>query len=215
MQHVFVETNWVVGYAAPAHDRIPEATTLLERARSGEVRLYLPAICISEARRALRNKYQQPNRITGGIRSFLKTNPNISKTEADTVRRIIDMFDAHFRKDLQSIDETLADLRTRKEIAFVSLDEAVLVRSIDLNSMLELEPFDQAILAAVLVQSQRLRAIGETDISFCNLDRDLQPWDKGGNSKGTLTSLYDDAHVWVYGDFELKWPAPYEGWPPG
>ena len=37
MHHVFVETNWLHDYAAPAHHKVPEAVTLLERAQRGSV----------------------------------------------------------------------------------------------------------------------------------------------------------------------------------
>jgi hypothetical protein len=48
MRRVFVETNWVVAWAAPAHQKIPAALEqLLDRAASGELTLHLPAICIS------------------------------------------------------------------------------------------------------------------------------------------------------------------------
>jgi len=45
MRHVFVETNWVVECAAPAHHKTPAALELLKRAASGELKLYLPVIC--------------------------------------------------------------------------------------------------------------------------------------------------------------------------
>jgi hypothetical protein len=39
MRHVFVETNWIFDYAAPAHRKDPAAVELLERAGRGEVTL--------------------------------------------------------------------------------------------------------------------------------------------------------------------------------
>lgn len=55
MIHVFVETNWVVDWAAPAHLRHEAARELTDRASKGELRLHLPAFCISEAKRRIRN----------------------------------------------------------------------------------------------------------------------------------------------------------------
>jgi len=71
---------------------------------------------------------------------------------------------------------------------------------------LDLKPFDQSILAAILVRAGELRNQGIDDISFCELDRDLQPWDKDGRRKEPLASLYDSAQVWVYGDFAMENP---------
>lgn len=80
---------------------------------------------------------------------------------------------------------------------------------------LDLHPFDQAILAAVLVRSEVLRSEGESEFAFCALDSDLQPWDKGGGRKEPLIDFYDAAGVWVYGDFVLKTPRRPDGWTGG
>ena len=61
----------------------------------------------------------------------------------------------------------------------------------------DLQPFDQAILAAVLVRTGTLRSEGETEFAFCELDRDLQPWDRLNKR----------------GDFVLKSPPRPGGWP--
>ena len=67
--------------------------------------------------------------------------------------------------------------------------------------------FDQAILAGVLVGAERLWNRGERGLSFCETDSDLQPWGRGGDTKTELRAAYDNAHVWVYGDFTLTQPA--------
>lgn len=85
-------------------------------------------------------------------------------------------------------------------------------RSVSLATELELKPFDNSILAAVLVRASELVKTGETDIAFCELDGDLLPWDKNGNFKPALTRLYDEAHVWVYGDFTMTTPEAPENW---
>lgn len=58
MRHVFVETNWLVQIAAPAHNRKDKAIQLLEQAQRNHIRIYLPACCIAEARKAIRQKFQ-------------------------------------------------------------------------------------------------------------------------------------------------------------
>jgi hypothetical protein len=42
MPHVFVESNWLFAFAAPAHHQVPAAAELLERARLGEFTLHMP-----------------------------------------------------------------------------------------------------------------------------------------------------------------------------
>jgi len=83
----------------------------------------------------------------------------------------------------------------------------MLVRAVELSTQnLDLKPFDQAILAAVLVRAEELGDQGADDVAFCELDGDLQPWDKNGRSKQPLTDLYNSAQLWVYGDFAMENP---------
>lgn len=90
----------------------------------------------------------------------------------------------------------------------------MLERAVELTGLnLSLKPFDQAILAAVLGRARELAEGGEDDFCFCELDADLQPWDKSDNAKQPLTGLYDAESVWVYGDFNMDEPEMPEGWP--
>lgn len=51
------------------------------------------------------------------------------------------------------------------------LEQVVTLSTLDLS----LKPFDQAILAAILVRAEELRSAGEVDLCFCEADADLQP----------------------------------------
>jgi len=210
MRHVFVETNWVVDVAAPAHHQKPAARSLLERADAGELRLHLPAVCLGEARRTIQ-KFK-PRHEADAIRSFVgwgKVIGKIPDTDADVVLRILNMFEIKVNADLKRLDVTLSSLRERQGIEVFALDEAMLERAIELSAgdLGYLQPFDQTILAAVLVRAEGLRAAGAIDVSFCELDADLQPWDKNGNTKAPFKRRYDAAGLWVYGDFDLSEPA--------
>ena len=68
------------------------------------------------------------------------------------------------------------------------------------------KPFDHAILAGILVSASRLWTQGGRGISFAEIDSDLQPWGARGAPKDDLRKLYDDAHIWVHGDFTLQFP---------
>jgi predicted nucleic acid-binding protein len=217
VRHVFVETNWVVGYAAPEYRQLPEARRLFDRATAGELRLHLPSFCLTEARETIRRKYQ-PRGEADALRNYVawaRANGRTNDADADTVRRALDGFETKVRGELASLVSTLDSLRRRADAVDVfALDQATLERAIELGtSDMTLEPYDQAVLAAVLVRGTRLRERGESDVSFCELDGNLQPWDKLGNAKRPLTQLYDDAGVWVYGDFELESPERLVDWP--
>ena len=79
---------------------------------------------------------------------------------------------------------------------------------------LDLKPFDNAALAAILVRGAEIKKTDATaELSFCESDSDLQPWDSNGNIKPALAKLYEDAHIWVYEDFSMTSPARPKAWP--
>jgi hypothetical protein len=213
MKHVFVETNWVVDCCAPAHRRVLAAVKLLEAANSEKISLHLPAPCLTEARAAIRTKFQpaEANR----LREFLKwakTGGHLEAAQVESTRQVLDQFERLVKQDLDNLEIRLEQLKGEKGLEVFPLNAQMLEKSVSLATEVELRPFDNAILAAILVRADDLRNKGETDLAFCELDGDLQPWDKNGNTKPALTRLYDDARVWVYGDFTLTTPEPRAGW---
>lgn len=212
MKHVFVETNWVVDYCAPAHQRALAAINLLEAAKLGTICLHLPAPCLTEARSAIRIKFQpkEANR----LREFLKwakANGHLEAKVVEDTRRVLDQFEQLVKQDLDNLEVRLEGLKTEKGFHVFPLNTEMLERSISLTTEVDLKPFDNSILAAVLVRAHELLKGGD-DLAFCELDGDLQPWDKNGNTKPVLTRLYDDSRVWVYGDFTMTTPEPPENW---
>jgi len=214
MTHVLVETNWVVAYAAPAHARVREAIALAQKAASGEVRLYVPSVCLSEARYPIRTKFH-PRRPAEAVRNYMAwavAEGTLSAEEGGVARRVLDRYETSVLAELAGIEDRLRLLQNRPGIEVFPLNEEMLRRAADLSTQnLDLKPFDQAILAAVLVRGEALRAEGADEVSFCELDGDLQPWDKNGRSKEPLTALYDSAGIWVYGDFDMASPPRRTG----
>jgi predicted nucleic acid-binding protein len=212
--HVFVETNWIFAYAAPAHHQVPAAVELLERASRGEFVIQIPNPCIDEARQAIRTKCQ-PRREAEAIRRFLSWAESVRRVrndEATNTRTVLDKFESSIQHDLAGLDDALRNLATLPYVNIFGLDDTMLERATTLAlDGIAPKPFDHAILAAVLVASERLWEQGERGLSFCEADSDLQPWDKDGNIKRSLTTVYDQAHLWVYGDFTLTQPPRREG----
>jgi hypothetical protein len=211
MRHVFVETNWVFCYVAPAHHKRLDAVELLQRSRSGEVFLHLPSPCLTEARQPVLKKCQ-PRLEADAVRRFLlraRTEGVISQDQDRTTREVLDRFEQQVRTELRQLDSTLVSLRDEPGLEIFPLNENMLERAVSLSTLnLSLRPFDQAILAAILVRAEELRDAGEMNVGFCEIDADLQPSDKHGDSKQPLTGLYDAAGVWVYGDFEFRDQGP-------
>jgi hypothetical protein len=128
-------------------------------------------------------------------------------------RKVLDRFEQQVGAELRQLEDTIGGLRAQPGIEVYSLNDRMLRKSIHLAEIdLGLEPFDQAILAAVLSRAEELRQEGETDFCFCETDAYLQPWDKRGDAKRPLTNLYDFAGIWVFGDFSLTWPERPQDW---
>jgi hypothetical protein len=187
MRRVFVESNWVYSYSAPAHHKRQDAVDLLGRAHEGEIRLHVPAICLTEARQAILTRCQ-PRHETNALRLFLaraRSEQAVSDEEDRFTRLVLQRFEQQVQAELRSLDDTLGALRTKPEIVAFPVTERML----------------------------ELAEAGESDFCFCELDADLQPWDKNDREKQPLTGLYDAESVWVYGDFTMAEPEMPEGWP--
>jgi predicted nucleic acid-binding protein len=171
MRHVFVETNWVVEYAAPAHRKTPAALELLDRAAREEIRLYLPVICVTEARRPVAERFQVRTE-ADRVRQFLiwaRDTSIVDAAEDETTRRVLDRMESRVKADLDGVDHSLESLRTTRGVEVFNLDQEMLERCASLSYLrLDLKPFDQAILAAILVRAEQLRSKGVDDRIFAN-----------------------------------------------
>ena len=213
MRHTLVETNWVFGFAAPSHHKNPDAVELLARARWGELRLHLPSICLTEVVHPLRMQCQ-PREEADAIRTFLNRMRDSSRVNAQDyqmVVRLLSQFESAIKLELAVVPQILASLRTEPAIEIFPMNEAMLAKAVDLALVeLPLRPFDQSVLASVLVRARELWDSGETDLCFCETDKDLQPLRKPND---ILQNLYEKARVWVYEDFKLTKPVRAPGWP--
>ena len=151
------------------------------------------------------------------MRQFLlraRAEGSISSEEDIITREMLNRFEQKVKAELKQLDETLASLQREPGLEIFALNGGMLDRVVSLSvSDLFLQPFDQAILGSILVRAEELRAHGEMDLCLCEVDTDLQPWDKRGNLKQPLARLYDSAGVWVYGNFELDDPDRPDNWP--
>ncbi len=215
MLHVFVETNWIVDCAAPAHNKVQAALDLLQRASEKDIQLHLPAICLAEARHPISTKFQT-SQAADRVRQFVTWALSIKQLndeQAKVIRSGIDLMENLVKSDLRQIEMALRDLAKSAGLDVFPTSSAMLARSIDLCYELpELKPYDQAVLAAILVRSDELLKSGEHELAFCELDSDLQPWDRSRHLKPKLTELYDRANIWVYGDYLLQTPKMPAGW---
>jgi len=205
VRHVFVETNWLVTLAAPASKPRPDALELRDSARDGHIRIYLPACCISEAKKTIRNKFQpkEADRLRAFVEWASEKN-HLNHETAESARIMLSKFEGHVRSGLDKLNDTLLDITKGAGVEVLPLDDAALGMSVELHfTEVVLSEFDRAVLATVLTKGRSLRDSGETDVSFCELDSDLWPWEKKkvDQPRAELKKLYDDAGVRVYSDF--------------
>jgi hypothetical protein len=209
IRHLFVETNWLHDYAAPAHHKVPAAVTLLERAQRGDFILHIPNVSFAEARQSIQTKCQP---VDGpGIHRYIRwahKNRELNDEQGEDAHRLAERYVQDIRKELSAVPTILKEVGGFPCVKIFALDDEML----DLANELALskaaqKPFDHAILAGILVSSSRLWKRGERGIAFAELDSDLQPWGTKGAPKDDLRKLYDEAHVWVYGDFTLQFPS--------
>lgn len=136
MRHVFVETNWVFGYAAPAHHKRLDAVELLQRSRAGEVLLHLPSPCLTEARRAILARCQ-PRQEADVIRQFLlraQAEGSISREENLITREMLNRFEQKVKAEIKQLDETLASLLREPGLEIFALNGGMLDRVVSLSA---------------------------------------------------------------------------------
>jgi predicted nucleic acid-binding protein len=132
MRHVFVETNWLVAYAAPAHHKIPDAVELLARASAGEIQLHLPSICISEARNPLQENFQLRS-TADRVRDFLCWAKRERLLEEETTRRVLDKMESRIRTDLSNLNNVVTSLEREPGLEIFDLNQAMLERCAELS----------------------------------------------------------------------------------
>jgi predicted nucleic acid-binding protein len=207
LKAIFVETNWVVDIIAPAHLQSPQAIQLLQRAETGEFELYLPAICLAEARETIPRRFA-PRMGAKDLRKFVrwaKSQDYLNTKDSEVAFSVLQKFEELVEAELTKVPERLNNLRHHTHLKVFPLSEPMLERQVSIGAMdLSLKPYDLAILSAILVRGEALRREGFTKVCFCELDSDLQPWNKLGAPKPNLKELYDDAQIEVYDNFLLE-----------
>lgn len=206
-QAVFVETNWVVDIVAPAHLQSQQISQLLSLAEAGEFELYLPAICLTEARETIPRRFTPRSR-SEDLRKFVqwaKRQGKMTTEDANAAFRVFNQFDGLVANELTKVPERLIELAEHPNLNVFPLSESMLERQVYIGAMdTSLKPYDMAVLAAILVRAEDLQQQGYSWVGFCELDSDLQPWDKNGVLKPILSDLYKASRIWVYRDFLVE-----------
>jgi hypothetical protein len=139
---------------------------------------------------------------------------SLSHEGAHVVSQALELYRSTVNREIQGLDHLLDAVRTAPGVEAFALSEPMLERAIQLSidGPDRLKPFDEAILAAVLVRARELRESHpghpDFDLAFCTLDGDLQPWTRARSRREPLASLYEQAGLQVHGDFATLARAP-------
>lgn len=205
MIHVFVESNWLVDVCVPTFRRSPDALALLSHAARGEIQIHVPHICFREAKAVILRKHQpKEHSALQQFRKWAKDQEMIDEPTSATVNSFLQIFSNTVTAELSRIDQRLGELQNSRGVDVFALDEQMLTRSIELRVEVPdpaLKPFDEVILAAVLVRAATL-ASGTRRV-FCTLDLDLSPVARG-NVRKHLKATYDAAQIEVRTTFDLS-----------
>jgi hypothetical protein len=111
MSHVFVETNWLHAYAAPAHHKVPAAVALIGRAQQGEFVLGIPNACFAEAHQSIQTKCQP---VDGpGIRRYIRwahKNRELSDEQAEKAHHLAEKYLRDITIELSAVPAILKEV---------------------------------------------------------------------------------------------------------
>jgi hypothetical protein len=128
----------------------------------------------------------------------------IDESTSHTANAFLQIFSNTVTAELSRIDQRLEELQTAQGLDVFALDEQMLARSIELRVEVPdppLKPFDEVILASVLVRAATL-APG-TRRAFCTLDLDLSPIVRG-SVRQHLKAVYEAVQLEVRTTFDLS-----------
>jgi predicted nucleic acid-binding protein len=175
--HVFVETNFLFGIFRMPSKRHGDALALKARFDAREIKLYVPYLCIQEARHLIARSL--PSNRCSDLLEFHRfaATAGTASWEFEEVKKLLDAATGEVSKTKAVHQRELADFAA-------ALGEGVLHGTREVFDFLEsleldddnLKYNDKLILSSVLVKARELSRAGVQKLYFVSVDkRDLQP----------------------------------------
>lgn len=209
MIHVFVESNWVVEVCAPSFRRSMDALSLLQRAERGEITIHVPHIALREAQDVIRRKHQPNERKTlQQFRKWAVEHGHVDEATSRAANQLLTEFSNIVTAELKGLSRRIDEVAEASGVQVFGLSDSMLSRSISLRNEVpepHLKPFDEVILAAILVRAEEI-ASAQCRL-FCTLDFDLAPVVRD-NTRRHLVAVYNRAQLQVRTSFNLDDIAP-------
>lgn len=210
MPRIFVESNWVVEVCSPAFQRSKAALALLDKAAHGEITLHLPGIALHEAQARIQDKRlpETPKKILQDFRKWSAAEGSISGAESRVVNEFLNRYSNTVESEIARLDNRIQQVADAPGVDVFALNDAMLQRALQLRREVQpkLQPFDEAILAGVLVRAAEFGDDGTKRI-FCNMDRDFSPSkNKKPQRESKLITAYQAAKLEFQTHFYLPVP---------
>lgn len=201
MKHVLVESNWVFDFCAPAHRRTPDAVSLANRAARGELTLHLPHVALREGEEAIRRKCKPGLKDVRSHARWAVAEGRLTGEQRQAVDAFLVGFEAAFQSDLATLPARVNEVLELPGVDVFALDDEMLAKTLELRSVVDLKPFDEAMLGAVLVKARQVRESSSDEVYFCELDGDLSPNPRPNQVRRALMAEYRDAGLVFRSDF--------------
>lgn len=174
MNHVFVETNFIIDVLRPFPT--PDATALRQRV-GGDVTLHIPWVAVAEAARTLPGVIREDLGFMDNMKRFAAVefqNGTLSRIDKPIVdelaKRARDFRDAELKSVIVRVEALAA------QTSVIEPTKPVVTRTLTLFSVKSLKPFDEMVLGAVLTKAEELYQAGERELFFCDKNtRDFEP----------------------------------------
>ena len=127
IRHLFVETNWLHDYAAPAHHKVPAAAALLERAQRGDFVLHIPNVSFAEARQSIQTKCQPVDGPV--IHRYIRwahKNGELNDDLAEDAHRLAERYIQDISKELSAVPTILEEVAGFACVKIFALDDEML-----------------------------------------------------------------------------------------
>jgi hypothetical protein len=166
--------------------------------------MHVPSISFREAKSVILRKHQPKEQgVLQQFRKWAVDNEQIDAAESKAANEFLTRFSNTVTSELAQLDSRITEIVAWMGMDVFALSDAMLERSISLRSEVPdpgLKPFDETILAAVLVRADEL-PLGDLRL-FCTADLDLSPVVRN-NTRRHLQRVYEQAGVEVRTDFNL------------
>jgi hypothetical protein len=181
VNHVFVETNFLIDVARPFPS--PDATDLLARSGAGgDVTLYVPWVSIAEAKRTLDRIIREDLGFTDSMLKFAVRefrDSILSSVDKQIIDALSRRAKVARKEAIQGIASAVDD--SVAQAVVIEPSKPVVEKVLNLFAVKSLKPFDEMVLGAVLTKALELHKTGERSLWFCNLNtKDFDPANQAG-----------------------------------